>query len=186
MKWIGNRTSFVDDSKRTTIVINPENIFWQKGMMGAWFAMWMVIGFTMVWAMNTLKLTEQEKLIVVIFLVFWAYYFIRVGRALFWLFWGKEYIKIDRDGLVIKRSIKGYGKTHSYFLENIQKVRVQMPKESSLQAVWENSPWIQNGERIEFDYIGKKIRLGKKLNEKDSKLLFQLITKKIEEHLKKN
>ena len=186
MKWIGNRTSFVDDSKRTTIVINPENIFWQKGLMGAWFSMWLVIGCTMIWAMNTLQLTQQEKLIVVIFLCFWAYYFIRVGRALFWLLWGKELIKIDRDGLIIKRSIKGYGKSHTYFLENIQKIRVQMPKESSIQAIWENSPWIQNGERIEFDYIGKTVRFGKKLEEKDSKLLFQLITKKIEEHLKKS
>lgn len=185
MKFIGERTSFVDQNKKTTIVINPENIFWHKGLMGAWFAMWMVIGGTMIWAFNTLKLNQQEKLIIVIFLLFWFYYAIRVGRALFWLMWGKELIKIDRDGLIIKRSIKGYGKSHTYFLENIQKMRVQQPKETSLQAAWENSPWIQNGERIEFDYIGKTIRFGKKLNEKDSKLLFNLVTKKIEEYLKK-
>ena len=60
------------------------------------------------------------------------------------------------------------------------------PKENSFQAVWENSPWIQNGERIEFDYIGKTIRFGKKLNEKDTKLLFNLVIKRIEEYLKQN
>ena len=185
MKFIGTRTSFQDAGNKTTIVIAPENVFWQKGLMSAWFSMWMVIGITMFWAFNTLKLNEQEKLIVIIFLVFWVYYAFKVGKSLFWILWGKELIKIDKDGLSIKKSIRGYGKSTNYFLENIQKFRTQQPKENSFQAVWENSPWIQNGERIEFDYIGKTIRFGKKLNEKDAKLLFNLITKRVEEYLKK-
>jgi hypothetical protein len=185
MKFIGTRTSFQDEANKTTIVIAPENVFWHKGLMSAWFSMWMVIGITMLWALNTLKLNEQEKLIVVIFLVFWVYYAYKVGRSLFWILWGKELIKIDKDGLSIKKSIRGYGKSTNYFLENIQKFRTQQPKENSFQAVWENSPWIQNGERIEFDYIGKTIRFGKKLNEKDAKLLFNLIIRKVEIYLKK-
>ncbi len=185
MKFIGNRTSFVDDTKKTTIIITPENVFWHKGLMSAWFSMWIVIGFTMMWALNTFKLNQQEKLIVIIFLVFWFYYAFKVGKSLFWILWGKELIKIEKDGLTIKRSIKGYGKSTTYFLENIQKIRVTQPKENSFQAVWENSPWVQQGERIEFDYISKTIRFAKKLNEKDSKLLFNLITKRIELYLKK-
>jgi hypothetical protein len=185
MKFIGTRTSFVDDKHKTTIVISPENIFWHKGLMGAWFSMWVVIGVTMVWALNVMKLTEQEKIIVFVFLVFWAYYAIKVGRALAWILWGKELIKINKDGLTIKKSVKGYGKSTNYFLENIQKIRTVQPKENSLQAVWENSPWVQQGERIEFDYISKTIRFAKKLDQKDTKLLFNLITKKIEEYLKK-
>jgi hypothetical protein len=64
-------------------------------------------------------------------------------------------------------------------------VEVLFPKENSIQAVWENSPWIQNAERIQFQYISKNIRFARKLNEKDANLLFKLITKKIEEYLKK-
>jgi hypothetical protein len=70
-------------------------------------------------------------------------------------------------------------------LENIKKVRVSVPKENSFQAAWENSPWIRGGERIEFEYLGKTIRFGRKLNQADSKLLFQILTKRIEDHLKK-
>ena len=58
------------------------------------------------------------------------------------------------------------------------------PKEKSFQSVWEASPWVRGGERIDFEYQGKIIRFGRKLDEKDAKLLFQLITKKIEERLK--
>jgi hypothetical protein len=185
MKWIGERVSFIDQPKKLTVVINPENKFWQKGLMGAWFAMWLTIGSVMFWAFNTLHLNQQEKLIVIIFLCFWLYYAYKVGRSLLWLIWGKELIKIDSDGLTYKKSIRGFGKSSNYFLENLEKMEVIFPKENSIQAVWENSPWIQNAERIQFQYISKNIRFAKKLTEKEANLLFKLITKKIEECLKK-
>ena len=183
MKWIGNRVSFVDDKKRTTIVVYPENVFWQKGLMGAWFFMWLTIGGTMMWAL-TLKLTDQEKIITFVFLTFWAYYAVRVGRTFFWLLWGKEMLKVDETALTIKKTVRGYGKAVPYFVENIKKIRIYEVEANSIQAVWEKSPWIRGGERIEFDYMGKVIRFGRKLEEKEAKLLFNLITKRIEEQLK--
>lgn len=183
MKWIGERVSFVDDNKKTTIVIYPDGNTWNKAFMGAWFFMWLTIGGVMGWSF-TLKLTDQEQLIVIIFLTFWAYYAYRVGRVFFWLMWGKEMLKIDETGVTIRKPIKGYGKSTVYFLENIKSVRIQQPKENSLQDVWEKSPWIFGGERLEFDYTGKVVRFGRKLEDKEVKLLFNLVTKRIEERLR--
>jgi hypothetical protein len=50
----------------------------------------------------------------------------------------------------------------------------------------EQSPWVKGGERIDFQYFGKTIRFGRKLNQKDTELLFKLITKRIEERLRKS
>ena len=183
MKWIGDRTSFVDHANKTTIVIKPENIGWQKAAMGAWFFMWLTIGATMFWALG-LKLTDQEIIIVTVFLTFWAYYAYRVGRQFLWLLWGSENLKINETELAIKKAFGKYGKATPYYLDNIRKIRVQEPKESSFQAVWEASPWIRGGERIEFDYMGKVIRFGRKLNQKDAKILFNLVTKRVEEQLR--
>gem|GEM_PF-101806 len=183
MKWIGERISFIDDQKRTTFVIYPESKGWQKSLMGAWFCMWLAIGATMSWSLS-LKLTQQEQIIVVIFLIFWVYYAVRVGRAFFWLMWGKEMLKIDETALFLKKSIRGYGKSVPYYLENISKIRLQQPKENSIQAVWEASPWIKGGERLEFDYMGKTIRFARKISEKEAKLLFNLVTKRIDERLR--
>lgn len=189
MKWIGKRISYVDNDTKTTIVITPENVGFYKAMIGAWFAMWTVIGITMIWAWNTfeMKPTVRDTLSIMflIFMLFWAYYLIRVGRMFFWLLYGSENLKLDKIALTIKTSIKGYGKASQFYLENIQKVRINMPKEGSFQATWENSPWIRGGERLEFDYMGKTIRFGRKLNEQEAKQLFQLLTKKVEDHLKK-
>jgi hypothetical protein len=49
MKWIGKRVSFVDDKQKTTIVIYPESNVLIKGIIGAWVAMWMTIGATIIW-----------------------------------------------------------------------------------------------------------------------------------------
>lgn len=185
MKWIGKRVSFVDDKQKTTIVIYPESHVLVKGLLGAWVAMWLTIGSTIIWSYFNLKLTDQENIIIYIFLTFWAYYAVKVFRSFAWLMWGKELIKIDETALFYKKSVKRYGKSVPYYFENIQKMSLFIPKDKSLQASWEASPWVRGGERIEFEYFGKMIRFARKLNEKDAKLLFSLVTKKIEERLKK-
>lgn len=185
MKWIGERISFVDNKDICTIVIYPKKKPIVNALMGAWLAMWLVIGAVTFWSFSTFKFNEQEKVILFVFLVFWAYYAWKVTKSFSWLLWGKELIKINETALVYKKSIKNYGKAHNYFLENIEKIRVQQPKSNSFQAAWEASPWIQGGERLEFDYQNKLIRMGRKLEEKDTQQLFKFVTKKIEDRLKK-
>ena len=141
---------------------------------------------SLIWSYFTFKLTEQEQIIIYIFMAFWAYYALKVTRSFFWLLWGRELLKLDETGLSYKRSIKSYGKSSQYFYENIAKMEVHQPKEKSMQAVMEQSPWVKGGERIDFQYFGKTIRFGRKLNKKDTELLFKLITKRIEERLRKS
>ncbi len=185
MKWIGKRISYNDDNTKTTFIVTPNEPTFVKALMGAWFFMWLGIGITIITAFATLKFTEQEQIITVIFLSFWLYYFVRVGRSFLWILYGKEYLKVDKIALTLKTSIKNYGKARIYYLENIKKINVSVPKDRSFQTAWENSPWIRGGERIEFEYLGKTIRFGRKLNEQDSKLFFQVLTKRIEDQLKK-
>lgn len=185
MKWIGERISYLDQENKTTVVISAEQVGWIKGLIGAWFFMWVAIGLTIIWSVFTFTFTQQEQLLLLVFMSFWVYYFVRVGRSFLWLTSGQELIKLDKIGLSIKTSLRGYGKSKMYFLENIERFQVHTPEANSLQSAWENSPWIRGGERIEFTYMGKNIRFGRKLKEKDAKLLFQVITKRIEDHLKK-
>lgn len=185
MKWIGDRISFVDAKNKTTIVIKPERSNLVNATIGAWIFMWYGIGITISISLFTLNLTQQEQIALIIFMTFWIYYAIRVTRSFLWLMWGSENLMIDELGLVIKNSTGKYGKAKVYYLENIKKMGVEMPKKKSLQAVWEASPWVNGGERIIFDYVAKKVRFGKKITEKEAELLFNLVTKRIEDHLKR-
>ncbi len=185
MKWIGERISFVDDKHKMTVVIYPESTGWIKSLMGAWFAMWMSIGVSVAVYYFTTPLDQNTKIALVVFMAFWSYYAVRVGRSFFWLLWGKELIKIDEAALIYKKSIRTYGKAKRYLLDNISKMRIYEVKQGSFQSVWEASPWVKGGETLEFDYHGKTIRFGRKINEKDGKLLFKLLTKRIDQNVRK-
>ena len=91
MKWIGRRISFVDHETKTTIIITPDTPGIFKGLIGAWVFMWGAVGGYMIWylieslgktGLNAKELStlQQEQIIIAVFLVFWAYYFTRVGR----------------------------------------------------------------------------------------------------------
>ncbi|MBI1836086.1 MAG: hypothetical protein HYR91_02350 [Flavobacteriia bacterium] len=153
--------------------------------MGAWFTMWMVIGIIVIWSAFTFILKEQEQIILFVFFIFWCYYALKVGRSFFWILWGKELIKINETSLTYKKSIRNYGQAIPYYLENIKKINTYIPKDKSLQSVWETSPWVKGGERIEFQYMGKTVRFARKLEENETKLLFNLITRKIDEKIRK-
>ncbi|MCO5259250.1 MAG: hypothetical protein M9916_03820 [Crocinitomicaceae bacterium] len=184
MKWIGERISVVDDKNKTTIIIYPEKRPLITGLMGAWIFMWYGIGITIMWSFFALNLSENEKVMIFVFMTFWLYYAYRVTKSFFWLMWGTENLKIDSIGLTIKNAIGKAGRANVYYIENIKKIRLEIPKDRSIQNAWESSPWINGGERIFFDYMGKIKKMGRKLPEKEVTLLFNLITKRIEEHLK--
>ncbi|MEY3844789.1 MAG: hypothetical protein RL293_1211, partial [Bacteroidota bacterium] len=136
-----------------------------------WLAMWYVIGGTVFWALNVMPLKEQEVIILWIFVVFWCYYAFRVTKSFLWIMFGQK-------------SILSYGKSFPYYFDNIKNMTYEIPKPGSLQGIWESSPWINGGERFSFDYFQKKVSFGRKLSEKEAKLLSQLITKKIQERAK--
>ena len=114
-----------------------------------------------------------------IFLVFWSYYAFRISKAYFWLIFGKELLKLDKDGFHIKNSFFSYGKLRTYYYDNIKDLEFDIPETKTIRAVWESSPWVSGGERFEFQYFGVTKNFGRKLTLKEGKLLFDLLKAKI-------
>ena len=184
MKTIGDRISFEDSKAKTTVVIVPEKNLFVNALMGAWLGMWYCIGGIVIWSLIQLSLTEQERIILYIFLIFWVYYAFRISKAYLWLIFGKELLKLDRDGFLIKNSFFSYGKLRTYYFSNIKDFQFDIPENRTIRAVWESSPWVSGGERFEFEYFGKHKKFGRKLNLKESKLLFDLLKAKIKTYSK--
>jgi len=183
MKWIGDRVSFVEQKNLTTLVIYPEKTTWKSMLLYAWFSMWTSIGVFVVFELfNNYK--REEKLMLLVFLAFWLYFFIRIGKAVLWQAKGKELLKLNDQALIIKKSVFGYGKAQEYFFENIKKIKIYESKTNSFEEFFQNSYFVVGGERIIFEYKGKEIKFGRKLNEKDTKLLFQLIARDIDRKLR--
>lgn len=182
MKWIGTRISFVDDKQKTSVIITPERSNFNNAMMGAWLAMWFAIGVTLIWSFFAFELKKEEQLMIGVILVMWAYFLFRVARQFMWLLWGKEMLKLNKEGIVYKKDVRGYGKAILYYYDNMSEIEVLIPETNSLQYVWEKSPWVRGGERLQFEYFGKFIRFGRKLEEKEIKQLYQLLSSKRKEY----
>ena len=114
MKWIGNRISIVENKDTTTLVIYPEQSTWKSILLYSWFSMWTTIG-VLVTLQFFENYTREEKLILFVFMVFWTYFFVRIGRSVLWQAKGKELMKLNDQAFVLKKSLFGYGKANDFF-----------------------------------------------------------------------
>ena len=112
---------------------------------------------------------RETKLGIFVFLVFWAYYAWRIGKALMWRLKGVEQWRVQEGVLTVKDSINGYGKARKFFAENIKEFGVMNIDEQSWKWQMSNSFWQIGGERIGFVYNGKRIGVGKGLSQADAR-----------------
>lgn len=184
MKWIGERISFKDHKDSISFVIYPPQVGFKKNLVLIWFVLWLLIG-GYVTAQFFYEYSDQEKIALFIFMSFWLYFAVRVFKTLLYLFKGREFVKLDDTALRIKKATGQYGKARQYFLENLTKLKVVEMKSTSFQKIFEDSVWVKGTDRIQFEYMGKNFSFGRKLDEKDAKMVFQILTKRINKHLRK-
>lgn len=183
MKWIGKRTSVVDQKDSLSFVIYPEPIGWKKHLIGFWFVLWLAIGAYVTSEMFR-GYEENQQIVLFIFMAFWMYFAIRVGKTALYQYFGKELIKINDHELILKKATGPYGKSNRLFLENITKMREVELKDNSFQNIFENSPWVAGTPRIEFEHLGKTYSFGRKLNPSDRRLIYNYITKRITKNIR--
>ena len=179
MKLISERISVKKHATFTTIVISPTKNFWTTMLLGTWLSMWFMIGILVISSFFMFELKNQEQLILWVFLSFWFFYLIRIGRTFLWIHYGQELIKLGEFSFDYKRSTFKYGKAHVIFYENIREVTTHYPKENSFESVWESSPWISGGERIYLETKLKTYKIGRKLSLQETHSLLDIINNQI-------
>lgn len=183
MKRIGDRVSIKENGNTSTIVISTKIPSWQETLLAAWLFCWTICGAVFIWQLFEAE-TREQALMIGVMCVFWAYYEVRVVKAFMWRKFGMEFIKLDQDNLTYKRSVRGYGKAHIYFIDNIKNLGVINKSDKSFFKSLEESFWVIGGERIGFDYLKKSVQLGMQLEEQDSKKLSSYIEKKVASRIK--
>ena len=197
-KWIGDRISTFTDKNYTSIIIYPKRERWKEALLLAW-----VIGFTFVglymifllfFGLDTIdnsgiksdpqEVLRNQKIYLSVFIGFWLYFEYKVVYGLLWLLFGKELIKIDGEKLTLKNSIFSLGKAKKYFNDNIKKIELIEQKPFSFGFDYENAFWRKGTDSLIFKYLTKDIAFGKKLNEKDAKLLMRFMVDRVKKYSK--
>jgi hypothetical protein len=175
MKQIGEKITFINDKEKLTVVVSTKVDKWKEISLFIWVFLWTICGVVFGYYFSQAEV-QKEQLFYVIILSFWFYFEYRIGKALLWRLFGKELIKIDKEKFYFKKSILGYGKTVSYFIDNLKEpFEVVDYKVNNLVENLEDSFWTIGGGRIKLKTQTKTIDFGFQINELDSKLLARLL-----------
>lgn len=185
MEVVSERVSIDRADGRTSVVISARLPKGKETMLVAWFVAWLASGVYVMIARTGLPDGDPKRQFWLVFLAFWAYFLVRVGRAMLWRLKGFELWRLKDGVLTIKDSIFGYGKANTYFVENIQKVGALNVDATSLKYQLTDSFWTIGGERLGFEHLGRKVIFGKGLNEAESKRLLHVLQDALKEARKR-
>ncbi len=179
MKTIGERISLENHKGHTTIVISTKIERWQEGLLLAWSIAWTFCGIVFMYFLFAGEVGQNERLILFVMTVFWAYFEYRTVKTFLWRKYGIEFIKIDADRFTIKKSILSYGKANEYITKQIDYKNVECLKQNpkSFAKVMNDSFWLIGEGAVRFSDKGKYIYFGHQLEADDSEKLANEVRK---------
>lgn len=167
MKIISARVSVLDKEDVLSIVILPT--VEKKKLLGLllWLIAWSVCGLIVL--INFFMLNNRDaKLFLFVYLAFWLYFEIKIASAFRWKKFGKEKIWLKNNRMFYRKEISGKGKTNEFEIDMVNDVKMIELHQSSFSDAINQSFWIKGGERIQFQYLAKTIRMGLQLNDKET------------------
>lgn len=186
MKLIGERVSYKDHEDYSTIVISTKIDRWKETLLLTWLLGWTVCGGVFFYYLFTGGFPREQKLLLLVMCVFWLFFEIRIGKTYLWRKSGMEFIKIDKDILTIKKSIRSFGKAVPYQLGRIKDIQGLELSPKGFNKSMNDSFWVIGQGTVRFFYNGKEVRFGTQLDTKDSSKLAKTLKKMIKDYMKKS
>lgn len=171
IEYISDRVSVDRDKGRVSVVITASRGRAHDALLVAWSLAWLCCGIYIAYARAGLPAGDPLRQYLLVFLAFWAYFMLKVGRATLWRIKGFELWRIKQGTLTIKDSLFGYGRATDYFVDNISKLGVIQVDPRSWKTQWNESPWVIGGERLGFEHLGKRVVFGKGLTDAEARRL---------------
>lgn len=178
---VSERVSYLLGKDRAELVINGKVERWKETLLVMWLAAWLFCGLV-VFREFMVAEGREFKLMLFVFLVFWAFYLWRIGRVWRYRTKGFERILLSHGELSI--AVKAWGKPSEkrYFIENMGPLKkIEIP-ERSFAFTHENMWWVMGGERLGFDYGDQLVRFAMQLNDQDTAAVLRFFKKYLPKH----
>lgn len=163
------------------ITIYPKPAGWQIVALSLWAIIWTMAG-VLAFVGGLKESSGDERLFLLVFMSFWAYFLFYAVRSIIWLRSGAEYLRLGAERLDYKRSWNGYGKVKSFDLQTIKNLGLVNYNDKPFAKSYNETFWTIGGEMIGFEYIGSKVVFGFKLTDAQAKDIVkrinQLVTRR--------
>ncbi len=184
MQLIGKRISIFRDKDVFSVVILPTDKKWKTGLLFLWLFAWTVCGVIV--AANYFTLTnEKAKIIILVYLAFWAYFEYKIGRAFLFRKYGKEKFWVKNGKVFYQREVYKRGKIHEYDPDLINDPEVIEPNRGNFFIQMQESFWVIGGERLSFKYFSKYRLWGIQLTDDEAMALHKEVKLALKHAVKK-
>ena len=164
---IGKRSSLSVKENVFSLIIIPTHEKKKTGLLFLWLFAWTVSGLIVMTSYAQMQ-QPNAKLMIIIWLAFWAYFEFKIIRVFMWKRFGKEKLWIKNGTVHYQQDINGRGKIKQYDVNLVTGIRVIPVEKASFADSFNQSFWVKGGERIEFTCQSKIIKLGMQLPDEDA------------------
>lgn len=164
---IGSRSSLSIKEQVFSLVIIPTDKKRKTGLLFLWLFAWTISGVIVLSSYPQIR-DQNARLMLVVWLAFWAYFEFKIIRVFMWKRFGKEKLWIKNGMLHYQQDINGRGKVKQYDINLISELKMIPVEKTNFADSFNQSFWVKGGERIEFTCQGKIIRMGMQLPDEDA------------------
>jgi hypothetical protein len=171
---IGKRTSLSVKDHVFSLVIIPTDQKKKTGLLFLWLFAWTISGIIVISSYPQVH-DQNAKIMLVIWMAFWAYFEFKIIRVFMWKRFGKEKLWVKNGKLHYQQDINGRGKVKEFDANLITDLIVINVEKANFADSFNQSFWVKGGERLEFLCQGKKLKFGMQLEDEDAtKILAEL------------
>lgn len=175
------RIKIVQDKQITSLEIVPENDTTKTNLLLAWLVLWTICGM-IIFSQFFSNMSREEKLLMAVWMAFWAYFEYKIGSTYLWRKNGSEKIIISSDTLDYSITVSGKTTEKKFPLNAISNLEIYPFGKNNFSESLQSSYWVRGNESVFFTFEGAKIGVGLQLNREEAEQLFHTIQKKIKQH----
>jgi hypothetical protein len=176
IQLISKRSSVLIKDGVFSLVILPTEDKKKTKLLFLWLLAWTISGVIVIGNYFTIT-QDKAKLLLIIWIAFWAYFEFKIIRVFMWKRFGKEKLWIKNGLLLYKEDINGRGKTKEFDLNLISNLELIALTNGSIADTFSQTFWVKGGERIQFTCQSKVIKFGMQLADDEAKKIISTLNK---------
>jgi len=178
IQLISKRSSVLIKDGVFSLVILPTEDKKKTNLLFLWLLAWTISGVIVIGNYFTIT-QDKAKLLLIIWIAFWAYFEFKIIRVFMWKRFGKEKLWIKNGLLLYKEDINGRGKTKEFDLNLISNLELIALTNGSIADTFSQTFWVKGGERIQFTCQSKVIKFGMQLADDEAKKIISALNKQL-------
>jgi hypothetical protein len=182
MEKISERIAIIKGSEDLTVYIKASSSRDVKKitMLKWWTILWTIAGMLMLTQLFYPGNSDDIKIFVMVYMVFWGYFEYKIANAYFFRKYGTEVIYINNNKFMIRRDVHEKQGKQLYFSSKIKNPFRKVEDNKGINSAYYQSFWVITGGSIAFGEKKEEYRFGLHLTAEETETLVKLMNKTIQ------